>query len=106
MSARRRCTNHFAAESLADRLMAEADAENWNGLCRLADELETDAGFVRRAGAGRQHDRIGLRRYHVGARGLVISTHDDIRPQAAQVMVQVEGEAVVVVDQNDHISRS
>src|SRR5262249_17861139 len=27
---------------------------------------------------------------------------DDVRPQPAEIMVQVEGEAVVVVDQDDH----
>jgi hypothetical protein len=32
--------------------------------------------------------------------------HDDVRPQPAKVVEQVEGEAVIVVDQNDHGSRA
>ena len=37
----------------------------------------------------------------VGAHG-VVAVHSDIRSQPAQVMDQVEGEAVVIVDQDDH----
>jgi hypothetical protein len=32
--------------------------------------------------------------------------HDHIHPQPAQVVEQVEGEAVVVVDQDDHIGNT
>ena len=39
---------------------------------------------------------------HVGGRDLVVAMHDDVRPQLAQVVDEVEGEAVVVVDQDDH----
>ena len=84
--------------------MAEADAEDRNGRGSLGDQIEADAGLVRRAGAGRQHDRVGLRRQHVGDRDLVVAMHDDIRPQPAQVMDEVEGEAVVIVDQDDHVA--
>ena len=68
----------------------------------LLDQVEADAGLVRRAGAGRQHDRLGLAREHVVDRDLVVAMHDDVRPQLAQVVDEVEGEAVVVVDQQDH----
>src|SRR5450830_1042023 len=82
--------------------MTETDAEDRNARRRLADEIEADASLVRRAGAGREHNGVRLRRHHVGDRNLVVAMHDDVRPQPAQVMDQVEGEAVVVVDQYYH----
>ena len=68
----------------------------------LGDEVEADAGLVRRAGAGREHDRFRIGRDHGADGHLVVAMHDDVRPQPAQIMDQVEGEAVVIVDQNDH----
>src|ERR1035441_3742428 len=100
---RRRRAHHLAAERLADRLVPEADTEDRNARCGLGDEIEADAGFVRGAGAGRQHDGFRLCGDHVGGRNLVVAVNNDVRPQPAQVMEQVESEAVVVVDQNDHV---
>jgi len=49
---RRRRAHHVAAEGLADRLQTETDAEQRDRGLSFLDEVETDAGFVRRAGAG------------------------------------------------------
>src|SRR5450631_651820 len=100
---RRRRAHDFAAERLPDRLMPEADAEDRDRGRGLGDQIEANAGFVRRAGAGREHDGFRFGGDHVGGRNLVVAMDDDVRPQPAQVMEQVEGEAVVVVDQNDHV---
>ena len=54
-------------------------------------------------GPGESTIASGSHRHHVGGRNLVVAMHDDVRPQPAQVMEQVEGEAVVIVDQNDHV---
>src|SRR5258705_2880356 len=95
-------THDVAAEGLADRLMAETDAQDRNAAGGLFYQVEADAGLVRGAGAGRQHDRLGLRGEHrVGGR-LVVAPDSDLRPQSAQIMDEVEGEAVIVVDQDDH----
>ena len=83
---RHRRAHHLAAESLPDSLMAEADAEQRNGRRRLGDQIEADAGFVRRAGAGRKHDGFRLGGDNVGGRNLVVAMHDDVRPQPAQIM--------------------
>src|SRR5579862_175433 len=100
---RQRRPHHLAAESLPDRLMPETDTEQGNGRRRLGDKIEADAGFVRRAGARREHDRLGGHRHDLGGRNLVVAMHDDVRPLLAQIMDEVEGEAVIVVDQNDHL---
>src|SRR5664280_2596021 len=103
LAVRRRRAHYLAAERLADRLMPEADTEDRNVRCGLGNQIEADAGFVRGAGAGREHDGFRFGGDHIGGRNLVVAMHDNVRPQPAQVMEQVEGEAVVVVDQNDHV---
>src|SRR5262249_30564383 len=92
----------LAAERLADGLVPEAHAENGNALRGLLDQIEADAGFIGRAGPRREHDRVRICREHVGARELVVAMHSDLRPQPAEIMDEVEGEAVVIIDQDDH----
>src|SRR4051812_25158031 len=48
-----------AAERLADRLVAEAHAQDRHGALQLREELEANAGLVRRARPGRQDDALG-----------------------------------------------
>ena len=99
---RHRRAHHVAAEGLADRLLAEADAEHRNGRRGLVDQIEADAGLVRRAGAGREHDRVRIGGDHVARGHLVVAMHGDLRPQLAEIVDEVEGEAVVIVDQDNH----
>jgi len=96
------CPHHLAAEHLPDCLVAEADAEQRNGRGRRLDQVKADAGIVRRAGAGRQHDRLRVGANHLGGRDLFVAMHHHLRTQFTQIVKQVEGEAVVIVDQDDH----
>ncbi len=98
---RRWRAHDVAAERLPDRLMAKADAKHRRRFARRADEIETDARFVRRAGAGREDDRVRLVGEHIGDGDLIVAPHRHVRPQLAKVMDEVEGEAVIVVDQRD-----
>ena len=66
------------------------------------DQFQADAGFRGRAGARRQHDRFGLHCDRIGDRQLVIAPHLTLGADIAQKMKEVEGEAVVVVDEKDH----
>src|SRR5215475_975668 len=97
------CPHDFSAEGLSDRLVAETYSEDWNAGGRFADEIEANAGFVGRARAWREDDRTGLQRHDVGDRNLVVAVDDDIGPQPSQVVEEVEGEAVIVVDQDNHV---
>ena len=53
-------------------------------------------------GPGRQHDRLRLARERVRDGELVVAPHLAARADVAQEVEQVEGEGVVVVDQQDH----
>ena len=54
-----RAANDAAAERLADRLMAEADAEEWDFFVG-ADEIDDAAGAGRGSRTGRDDDRLRL----------------------------------------------
>src|ERR1700722_9473797 len=97
-----RSAHHFPPKSIADRLMAEADAEDRNFCRGLRDQAEADAGLLGRAGAGREHDGIGIGGDNGAARHLVVAMHLDLRPQLTEIVHQVEGEAVIVVDEANH----
>ena len=72
---------------------------------KLFDDLQADARFVGGAGAGRQHDAFGAAVQRVAGGDLVIADHAHLRPQLPQVMEEVVGEGVVVIDQQDHRRR-
>ena len=50
----------FAAESFADGLMSQADAQHGNFSGELANQFDADAGILRSAGAGRDDDPLRL----------------------------------------------
>src|SRR5215212_74247 len=90
------------AERLAHRLMPQADAEGGHaGLGEAARDDEADAGLVRRARAGRDHDALVRPLEQPVGVGLVVADDLDVRAELAQVLDEVVGEAVVVVDDED-----
>src|SRR3954447_5950976 len=70
---RHRSAYHLAAENLSDGLVAETHAKGRNGRRRFGDELEADAGVVRRARAGRKHDGVGIGTHHFIGRDLIVA---------------------------------
>src|SRR5262249_59941093 len=98
----KRRADDLAAECLPDRLMAEADAEDRNARRRCRDQIKANAGLVRRAGPWREHDRVGLCRNDGARRHLVVTMHFDLGPELTEIVDEVEGKAVVIVDQDDH----
>ena len=88
-----------AAEMLADCLMAETYAHQ--RLARIGagrDQIEADARLVGRAGAGRNEEACCIGAQRLGGGHRVIALHAHLGPQLHQVMDEVEGEAVVIVD--------
>src|SRR5947209_1957945 len=81
-----------AAIGLANRLVAETDAEDRNLSSDIVDEVEANAGLMRGAWPGRKHDRIRPRRQHVGDAHLVVTVHIDTRALSPEIMHEVEGE--------------
>src|SRR3989344_3895959 len=94
--------NDFAAKRLADRLMAEADAEDWQGFRRMADESEADPGFIWRTRPGRQQDGLRPQAQRLIDGDRIIAMDNRLRPQLVEIVDEVVGEAVVVIDHQDH----
>jgi hypothetical protein len=90
-----------AAGHVSERLMAEADTQH--GHAGPAQRVERHADVARVLGstrAGRDHDVVGAQRRELLPRELVVA-HDDrlVASDLAQQVEEVEGERVVVVDQ-------
>ena len=92
----------FSAESCADGLMSEADAEDGNFSGEVADESDADAGILRNAGAGRDDDALGLHGGDIGDGNLIVAAHFDLRAEFAEILNQVVSEGIVVVENEEH----
>jgi hypothetical protein len=99
---RHRPPDHLAAEGLADGLMAEADAEDRELAGRGLDQLEADAGPVRIAGAGGKDDPLGMQAHDLRNAGVVVASDIDRCAELPQEVIEVIGETVVVIDQDEH----
>ena len=89
----------LAAEGLADGLVAEADAdERRAGLGGGLDEREADAGVVGGAGAGGEEDGRGAHRHRLLDVDLVVAADLGLGAEFPEIVEEVPGVAVVVVD--------
>ena len=94
----------FAAEDLADALVAEADSEDGDFSAEFADGVATDAGFGGGAGAGGDDDFFGGELGDVGGGNLVVALHEQVGSEFAEILDEVVGEGIVVIDDEDHAS--
>src|SRR5689334_3810022 len=93
-----RGTNDASTVDLADRLVSQADSQEGNARAKGLDDLAGEARFVWRAGSRRDHDMIGLERGDLVQRDLIVAPHRDLRTKLGQILVQVVGKAIVVID--------
>ena len=92
-----------SAERLADGLLAQADPQDRRLAGEVLDDINADAGLFRRAGTGGDHDLLRRHHFDVLDGHLVVAHHLDVGTQFAEVLVEVVGEAVVVIDKQDHV---
>jgi hypothetical protein len=97
----RRRADHVATHRLTHRLVTEADSQHRRRRLEAVDEGETDARFVGGARPGRQHDPLGREGRDLIQAYLVVPVDDRLRPQLAEEMDEVVGEAVVVIDDEE-----
>src|SRR5258708_754135 len=92
----------LAPESLADRLMTEAHAQYRDPAGKLAYRRERDPRFGGSAGPGGNDDPFRSHRSDVRRRDLVVAKHFDVGAELAQILHQIPGEGIVVVDHQNH----
>jgi len=89
---------HLAMDDLVAANAEEGDARRGGG----PGQGQADPGGGGVAGAGGEDDHLRLHRDHVLDLQGIVPLDDDIRAKLAQVVDEVPGEAVVVVDQEEH----
>ena len=101
------CRIDASAPRLHERLVAEADAERRDPRQReAADRLERDPGLVRRARARRDdHPVVAADQQLIDGR-VVVADDLELGAELAQVLDEVVGEAVVVVEDEDPHQRA
>ena len=91
------------AESLADCLMAEADAQSGYAPTDLPDQVYRDPSLVRRARTGRDHYPVRMELGDLFGRDLVVAPHEYLGPELPEILDQVVRKGVVVVyDEDPH----
>ena len=90
--------DHLAAERLADGLMAETNAQQRNSAGVFLDQFEADAGSVRIARPRRKDDAARIQRQRIVGAERIITINLHLGPEFAQIVHEVVGEAVVIVD--------
>ena len=91
-----------AAKGLADGLMSKADAEHRNLPREVADQVDADTRFMRRAGPGRNHDAFRAHAFDLVDRHLIVAANLNVGAQFPDVLHQVVGKRIVVVEYENH----
>src|SRR4051812_13535332 len=93
---------HDAAVDNADRLVPEADAEQRDRRAEAPDDVDRDPRVFRTPRAGRDDDLLRRHRADLVERHFVVAPHADLRAQLAQILHEVVGKRIVVVDDENH----
>src|SRR5256712_426135 len=90
------------SERRPDRLMPQANSKNRKLRGEALDEFHGNACLLRRARARRNHDLLRPAAGNLFHGDLVVAVHLHLASQFAQILRQVVGKRVVVVEQQDH----
>ena len=94
--------NDFPPKRLANGLVAQTDSQDRNPSGKVVDELQCHTGIVGNAGSGRNDNLLGLAGLYPRNINAVVAVNDDLFPQFSQILHQVVGKGVVVVDDQNH----
>ena len=94
--------NDLPAVDLTDTLVTQAYAENWYPRTEVRDNLATDACFIGCAWSRRNHNAFRIHLLDLPYPHLVVSIHQDLRPELAKVLHEIISEGVVVIDDQKH----
>src|SRR5512143_2498677 len=82
--------------------MHQTHAEDRNAAPPATNRLDGDAGFLRRAGSGRDDDCRRRELADLVDRDGIVAPHDDVHAKLAQILNEVVREGVVIVDDENH----
>src|SRR5512147_478390 len=93
---------NLSAKGLADRLVTQTYSEQRHFPGEVANQFDADAGFSRRAGTGRDHNFLWSHGFDFRDGYLVVATNLNLSAQFPDVLDEVVGKRVVVVENEDH----
>lgn len=79
--------------------MAEADAQDWNFSCEVANRIATDTSFLRVARPWRDAEQMGLKRCDFFERGFIIFNNANCGAELSKILNEVIGERIVIIDE-------
>src|SRR5258708_3345458 len=97
-----RGADDFSAKRGANSLVPEADTENGKFPSEALDQLHGNARLLRRARTGRDDDTLGLATGNLFDRNFVVAMDFDLATQLAEVLREVVGKRIVVVEKQNH----
>src|SRR6185312_11224327 len=95
-------TNNVSAKCSPNRLMAQAHAQYRQLAGKVPDQGNADARLLRRTRTRRNKNVIGLQGLDFRRSNLVIAAYLYFLAQFAQILHQVVGKGIVVVEDEDH----
>ncbi len=98
--------HHFTTENVADALVAKTDAEHGDSRSVGQDHLPGDAGFFWGTRARGDHDPAWRECGDVGHGDLVVPEDPRLGSEFPEILHEVVGEGVVVIDDEEHGSAS
>ena len=100
------CSRHHCAEAIANALVPQANAQDGNVRPEVANDLIGDARSIRGARPGGDHDALWLQLLDLRDGYLIIAHHMNLLSQFTEVLEEVVGEAVVVIDKQQHFIKN
>src|SRR5882762_4765444 len=97
-----RGADDFAAERSANGLMAEAHTEDRKFSGEALDQLHGNARLLRRARTRRNYDAFRISPDNLFHGDFVVAVHLDVATQLAEILREVVGKGIVVVEKQNH----
>jgi hypothetical protein len=96
------CSDDIPAKVMAHGLVAQAHAEYRLPAGKGLDDVERDAGLMRRAWPGRQEDPVRVQGEGFLCRDLVIPEYPLLHAHLTEVLDEVVGKGIEVIDDEEH----
>jgi hypothetical protein len=97
---------HHTAIDIADALVTQTDSQDGNPAPEITDDVIGDAGFEGGTGAGRDDDMTRCHSFYPLQGDAVIAHGDRLPSQLTQILYQVIGKRVVVINDQNHVIAS
>src|SRR3974377_522539 len=97
-----RSPDDLCPEGGANGCLSQTNSQNRELFRQLLDQLHGYACLLRCTRPGRNHDLVGLQAHDLLDRNLVVRLHLQCATQFAEVLGQVVGKRIVVVEQQNH----